>query len=685
MSPMEEKRADQLVAMARERFDPELREIEVRVLRHSCGYDDPPDWTKPEVAEAGVGKNGRPLEEWEGPEIRPELLRWVLMDADADRMLDPQGLRVWGAQIIDPLVLNGCRRAVRLEFRYCLFLNALALYETQLLSLSIKNSTFAMELDGAYLKLDGSLLVDDVTAAGTLEFGGANIGGQAWFGNVTVSSSGDGLSMQGATIGHDLQMSPKFVAAGRVLCKGIHVGGLFNMNGARLASKKEAINLDNAAIAGAVYLTTGFRAAGSVQMIGAEIGGQLNCGGAKLTSVENALTLDSAKIGGGVFLDEGFESAGMVRMLAAEIGGQLACSGAKLVATGDALWLEGARIDGSVFLNAGFESAGTLRMSGASIEGILSCSGAKLTAAGNALWFDRGKVGGSMFLNKGFESAGMMRLNGVEIKGQLVCEKASIGALMGEGMKVGGNFIWREIKDPEETVLDLMGAKLKGFSDDRDSWPGPGNLLLMGAEMEELHPLGASHHEAMQRIEWLNLQPEVFLAEPQPWMHLAGLLEARGHSRAAKRAVFELRQHQSRAKWKGRRLAALGLRWNSAYYRLEENPFRILWSILFFFALGTAVFWPLEGHFAPTDDAYYKAALATDKPTGYPRFQPMVYALENELPIVKLGQDDKWAPNPTDPSRRAYWLLAGLRWLLILAGWAQGVVLGAAVSERFRS
>jgi hypothetical protein len=82
----------------------------------------------------------------------------------------------------------------------------------------------------------------------------------------------------------------------------------------------------------------------------------------------------------------------------------------------------------------------------------------------------------------------------------------------------------------------------------------------------------------------------------------------------------------------------------------------------------------------------------------YPPFQPFVYTLENALPLVKLGQDDKWTPDPNHvvqplPAEagcfdwlrwaHSYWCLTICRWLLILSGWLQATILAAAIANRF--
>jgi hypothetical protein len=123
---------------------------------------------------------------------------------------------------------------------------------------------------------------------------------------------------------------------------------------------------------------------------------------------------------------------------------------------------------------------------------------------------------------------------------------------------------------------------------------------------------------------------------------------------------------------------------------LEEQPLRILYPILILAALSGTIFFRYDAHFAETSDTAFLATHTPQrqaKPYSYPKFQPFVYALENVLPVVKLGQDDKWAPNPAPhvTSPRLYMNLAAIRWFLILSGWVMGGILAAAVSARFRS
>jgi hypothetical protein len=167
-------------------------------------------------------------------------------------------------------------------------------------------------------------------------------------------------------------------------------------------------------------------------------------------------------------------------------------------------------------------------------------------------------------------------------------------------------------------------------------------------------------------------------------MQLAELLKAKGDNAGAKRIIFEMRRYKSRSRW-------FVPRWSSILFaRLEEQPLRILIPILFVTLLGSCIFKYAEsqGSIAPTSKEPY-AAWSKGGPydLAYPRFNPIVYSLENGLPLVKLGQDDKWAPDPGHRSASwiaSYTFLSWFRWFLILAGWAQATILASAIGSRFK-
>ena len=52
------------------------------------------------------------------------------------------------------------------------------------------------------------------------------------------------------------------------------------------------------------------------------------------------------------------------------------------------------------------------------------------------------------------------------------------------------------------------------------------------------------------------------------------------------------------------------------------------------------------GSIVPTDREAYNSFKRGQLPGNYPGFSAAVYSLENSLPLVKLGQADKWQPDP---------------------------------------
>lgn len=182
-------------------------------------------------------------------------------------------------------------------------------------------------------------------------------------------------------------------------------------------------------------------------------------------------------------------------------------------------------------------------------------------------------------------------------------------------------------------------------------------------------------------------------------MQVAKILEARGDSDGAKRVIYEFRRQQARSTFLLFRPATF------IFDRLEEQPLRILFPIFLLWLFGLVIFWRARRMKAmsPKDkDAHDEFIGSKPLSDQYTPFNSAMYALENVLPVVKLGQDDAWGPNPQAkpaswfpkqprlawtrwlPGLNYHWL-AILRWTLILLGWALALILAGAIGERFKS
>jgi hypothetical protein len=202
-----------------------------------------------------------------------------------------------------------------------------------------------------------------------------------------------------------------------------------------------------------------------------------------------------------------------------------------------------------------------------------------------------------------------------------------------------------------------------------------------------------------ERIKWLILQPEKAREKPQPWMQLRDLLERKGDRKGAKYVLFRFRCLQAQKSWTFWRWLRIAFAW------LEEAPIRICWSIAFTLTVGTMIFAGAfsSGAMLASVQIQPNAVLSNGESKNlsahYPLSQSFLYTLENAVPLVKLGMDEKWMPDPKHKPQpwfpqfrwldwlgwfNSYWFLVTSRVLLICLGWFQAGVLGAVLLRRFK-
>jgi hypothetical protein len=649
LSLIDESRAEKLIQLARSRFSPDLTAAELKVLRDSAGSAEPP------TAGEGVPR----------PEVRPEFLQWLATDPEVVPQVDSKGLRIWGITVPGELNLEKSQVPSVLDFCQCDFKGTIRLLLARTQRISISESSLA-ELNGDRMTVDGSLLMYRVDVAGKISLCGAELKRQLRLSDVHLNATGVALDVDGASIGGDLFMWEGFTSQGTIRMVGTEIRGNLNCTGATLTSTKDALCAAGARIDGEVYLNSGFSSQGTVSAVGAEIRSNLNCSRAKLSSTGVALTANAARIRGDVYFNDGFECPGRIYLLDAKVDGNLDCSGAVLAKVGD--------VDPS-------------------------------TAANDVVFADRARIGGNVFLNLGFRTEGGLRLRGVEIGGNVYCENAKIAALNCASATVKGDFVWLQIQNSKNAILDLTGASVRSLHDEESSWPSPGKLGIKGLECQDLklhEPTEEKNRPAAQqletyvfpkerpltcqdRIDWIMRQFEPMRLDPQPWMQLKGLLEKGGDEVGAKHVLYAFQCLRASRSVRIVRWGKIAFAW------LQEAPQRILWSILVTLLVGWMIFVPAGsvGALAPTDAGAFQAfKKGTAMPDAYPKLNPYVYTLESTVPLAKLGQDDKWAPDPGFPStswRTNYWFLMWAHWILAVLGWFQAGVFGASIVNRFRT
>jgi hypothetical protein len=658
-----------------------------------------------------------------------------------------------------------------LHFRTCIIngLQASGLHVAGLVSLSDGcKSQGEINLAGANiggnLECKGSQLTNPSGKA--LNASGTNIHGYAC---LCAGFKADGeVNFVGATIGHDLncggaQLSTpsgkalnanKVKVNGSVFLSGAKTSGEINLLGATISGsldcsgteltnpQKYALGADGAKIEGGVFLTDGFQAEGGVRFLGAKIGGGLACNGAQLSNPNGrALNADSAEIHGGVFLCDGFKAQGEVNIVGAIADGVNCRRGYFCNANAIAIAAQGAKISGSVWFSDGFQSEGEVTLDEAKIVGNLWCVDAELwNPEADAFHANRTHIEGAVLLGTGFDAQGEVAFSGATLGG-LTCHGAKISnpnrfALNAQGVTIRGPTVLRagfsaaggvifasatldrdlviiDLINAERTIVDLRSVKVGGaFTDDAQSWPTEGNLLLDGFSYERI---GADAPlDARSRVEWLHRQTRrKFL--PQPYEQLASVLLKMGHESAAKEVMVQ--KNRDHGEYIARSFRQKNFLQNTSRFITQEwwwynvfgkwigygyRPGRAFLASLAFILIGTVLFHLGYTHnvIVPTDDrAYHKYAggqIVRSKGfvKEYPKFSAFMYSLESFVPLVKFDQSGHWAPNAKSGRRLlslGWWkpregsLLRGYLYLHIIAGWVLTTLWVGAITGLVKS
>ncbi len=398
-----------------------------------------------------------------------------------------------------------------------------------------------------------------------------------------------------------------------------------------------------------VSMANGFTAIGEVNIVGAQIGRNLECQDGTFTN-EGGIVIraDGIRVGDNIFLRHGFTAKGEVRLLGAQIGGDLDCEAGSFTNEGHtALNADGISVNESVFLRRGedlqgkvrrFSAKGEVNLALAQIDGQIQCRGGEfINPGGFAIRAFRAVVKSSLVLDDGFEAEGKVDLAGTQISGSFHCTNGAFA----------------------KATLDLTDACVgtlidSGLDDPVDSdptvWPEKGKLFLDGFVYGRISSEGRINVE--RRItHWLALQPESPF-RPQPYLQLAKILRESGDSAGAKRVLIEMEDQLRRGDfWASVERPILRFTIGYGY-----DPIRAFWWVAGLSGLGWIIYRRsyLAGGIVPTEkDACADFRKAERKvPAQYPSFSPLIYSVENSLPLVKLGQGDKWQPDP-EPDHRA--------------------------------
>ena len=473
--------------------------------------------------------------------------------------------------------------------------------------------------------------LDHVTTSSVVVFDGSKFADKLRMSAVTVRSNlfmreqaeFDEMTLIGADIGGQLDMSGSMFR-GKLTMDSLSVGTNLFMRG---QAEFQEVNLRGADIGGQISmdgstfqgkLTMGSVSVGEsllmgkqaefqeVDLIGADIGGQLNVGGSRF---RKKLTMDSLLVGGNLFMGEQAEFQ-EVSLKAAEIGGQIDMSGSTFQGK---LAMDSVSVGEALFMDERAEFQ-EVRLVGAKIGGNLSTVGSRFQ--GNLI-MDSISVGQSIFIRAQGESRAVLQevdLTFSDIGGSLVARGAELwklnltGAHVNNDLVLGspeGTVTWTASKDrgnePNPPRLTLQNTTVGALQDNKASWPSELQLELEGFTYGRLGGLQASGKEMPHQrgsdwyVAWLARDQSY---SPQPYRHLARILNTSGHRGMANDILFASRERERAESGPGEFkwwvLSALQFTIGYGY------GWRYFWALVwvaFFTLLGTGILcWRKQPH-----------------------------------------------------------------------------------------
>jgi hypothetical protein len=315
-----------------------------------------------------------------------------------------------------------------------------------------------------------------------------------------------------------------------------------------------------------------------------------------------------------------------VRLLSSQIGGNLECGNAEFLnSDGIAIYADSVSVSGDLVLNNHFLARGKVSVPSAHIGRNLDCSGARLFNASKpdpdvnstALFADGIEVHGHARLSHNFRAEGRVVLSDAQVGGVLELDS--------------GDF--------RKSRVELMDARVGELSDDETHWPSRRKLFLDGFAYNRI---ARGEWDAEKRLRWLALDAQFSM---QPYRQLARVLNDAGDSGGATKVLIEM-ERQRGARSKGQ------LSWLE--YKLKASigygyhPEYAILGLLACSAVGWVIYRRshLAGNVLPIDKEAYEGAIRAGGalPPHYRRFSPLIYSLENSLPVMKFGQADYWHP-----------------------------------------
>ena len=459
-------------------------------------------------------------------------------------------------------------------------------------------SKFTDKLGMNSVTVRANLLIRKQAEFQEVDLTGADIGGQIDMSGSTFQGK---LTMDSVSVGANLFMREQ-AEFQEVNLRGADIGGQISMGGSTFQGK---LTMDSVSVGESLLMgeQAEFQ---EVNLIGADIGGQIDMSG---STFQGKLTMDSVSVGANLFMHEQAEFQ-EVNLIGASIGGQLNMSGSTFQGK---LTMDSISVDEGLFMDRQAEFQ-EVRLVGAKIGGNLSMDGSRFQ---DKLIMDSISVGQSIFMwaqDKSQAELQEVDLTFSHIGGSLDARGAELWKLNLTGAQVDDDLLlgspeatvtWTVSKDkgnePNPPRLTLQNTTIGALQDNEASWPSELQLELEGFTYGRLGGLQAGGKEMPHQrgsdwyITWLARDQSY---SPQPYQHLARILNASGHEGMANDILFASHERERAESGPGELkwwvLSALQF---TIGYGYGWRYFGALGWVAFFTLLGTGILcWKKEPH-----------------------------------------------------------------------------------------
>jgi hypothetical protein len=630
------------------------------------------------------------VEDWgKEREISPPLLVWLCSSSSVRPYIRPNGIQVYGGRISHLVDLSRLSLPFPLVLQACRFDDDFLLIQIDVAQLELSGSYFAKRVLASSAVIRQYLNLNGVKVKGGIDISAAQVGEDVWCGGGTVESpNGPSLNAYGLIAKGDVLLNDGFASTGEVKLSKARIDGNLNCTRGHFSHPLTGSALNGQGlIVGNVFLREGFRAEGLVDLSDAQINGKLNCNGGTfsiLTKVgltdPTVLNASRLKSGGDVLLASSFSAVGAVQLSGARINENLDCTGGSFSTPGAVALNAQGLIVKNVFLREGFRAEGVVDLSDAQIAGSLDCNGGTFVdgPAATTMSVTARQSGGGQTTtgprccdeykrknphDNAKEESQVLKCNWAKIgeyvslsksgsKSKGFCAKGEVNftsAKVGELDTSGGDF--------SSATLNLTDTTVNVFRDSRRSWPPCGHIFLEGFVYGRID---SDAPGARDRLCWLALTE----FKQGPYVQLAKIYDDEGLDEDATEVRIEMERLKAEAAARTNRLQ----RWR-AVEGLIGYGYRPSGAIGIS-GVVTLLGWILyrrsylAGTIVPTDkDAFENFIPGIGTTSGYyPRFSALIFSLETSLPLVKLGQADKWGPGEAKkPASAAITALPGTK------------------------